>query len=132
MTAQRMMGIHSSAARLLPKPMLANAAKMTRMLIRRKKRASTWVDLSSRDRFRNCAKTGNSGISSSAEIVAADRLVERVHHPRYGGNARPAGRCADAFRLEERAEDRQRQIRMAGFDRPVEPIGKLALARQRA
>ena len=34
--------------------------------------------------------------------------------------------------LDEGAQDRQRQIRVAGFDRPVEPVGQLAFARQGA
>jgi hypothetical protein len=50
-----MMDIPSNAARLLPKPMLPNAAK-TRMIVRRQKRTSTWVDLSSRGKFGSCAK----------------------------------------------------------------------------
>jgi hypothetical protein len=56
MTAQRMIDIHSNVARPLPKPMLANAAKMTRMTIRRQKRTSTWVDFNSRCRIGCCAK----------------------------------------------------------------------------
>ena len=40
--------------------------------------------------------------------------------------------AADVLGLDERAQDRQRQIRVAGFDRSIEPVGKLALARQRA
>jgi hypothetical protein len=36
--------------------MLPNAAKTAKMLIRRQKRASTWIDLSSCGRFGSCAK----------------------------------------------------------------------------
>jgi hypothetical protein len=61
-----MMAIHNNAARLLPKPMLPNAAKMTRVLVRRQKRTSTWVDLNCRGRFGSCAKTRNSGNLSFA------------------------------------------------------------------
>ena len=57
MTPQKVMAIHSRAARLLLKPMLLNAAKAVRMPIRMQKRTSTWVDLSSRGRFGSCAKT---------------------------------------------------------------------------
>src|ERR1700737_2298108 len=156
MTALRMMDIDSNAARLLPKPMLPNAAKITRMLIRRQKRTSTWVDLSSRGRFGSCAKIRNSdggalrgpqgpnagmGLSRLRirsfvvlrEIVAADRLVERVRVARHNGDAAcPARRCTDALGIDERAQDRQRQIRVTGFDRSIEPVRELALARQRA
>ena len=55
-TAQMMIDIQSSAARPLPKLMLAKAAKMARMIIRRKKRTITWVDLISRDRSGSFAK----------------------------------------------------------------------------
>src|SRR5258705_2557512 len=91
MTALRIADIPSNAARLLPKPMLPNAAKTTRMIIRRQKRMSTWVDLSSRGRFGTCAKVRKLRrplVRGSAEIVAADRLVERVCVPR---DRRPAG-----------------------------------------
>src|ERR1700687_4109410 len=135
MTALRVMDIDSTAARLLPKPMLPNAAKIARTLIRRKKRTSTWVDLSSRGRFGSCAKTRNSDNRLFAvlrEIVAADRLVERACVARHHGDACPARRCIDALGVDERAQDGQRQIRVTGVDRLIEPIGKLALARQRA
>jgi hypothetical protein len=61
MTALRIVDIHSYAARLLPKPMLPNAAKTAKMLIRTQKRASTWVDPSSCGRFGGCAKFGTLG-----------------------------------------------------------------------
>ena len=48
MAALKMADIHNSAARLLPKPMLPNAAKITRMIIRRQNRMIIWVDRSSR------------------------------------------------------------------------------------
>jgi hypothetical protein len=41
MTPQKVMAIHSRAARLLLKPMLLNAAKAVRMPIRMQKRTST-------------------------------------------------------------------------------------------
>ena len=108
---------------------------MTRMLIRRKKRISTRVDLISRDRSGSCAKTPNSDASrfrGLVEIIAAYCLVRRAYAPRHGGDAGAARRRADALGLDERAQDRQRQIRVMGFDRLIEPFGKLALARQRA
>src|SRR3984893_8174341 len=135
MTALRMMDIDSNAARLLPKPMLPNAAKITRMLIRRQKRTSTWVDLSCRGKFGSCAKTRNSDnrpFAALREIVAADRLVERPWGARHHGAACPARWGIDALGVDERAQEGQRQIRVTGFDRLIEPIGKLALARQRA
>jgi hypothetical protein len=46
------------------KPMLLNAAKTTRMPIRRQKRTSTRVDLSCRGRFGSGAKTRNSEVGS--------------------------------------------------------------------
>jgi hypothetical protein len=129
-TAQRMIDIPSNAERPLPKPTLAKAAKITRMLVRRKKRMSTWVDLSSRDIFGspNTRNSGASSFAALAEIVAADRLVQRIQVARYYGHAWPARRSGDSLGLDERAEDRQRQIRMVAFNRPVEPVRKLALA----
>ena len=61
------------------------------------------------------------------EVVAADRLGQRIQVARYGGNAGPTCQCSDVLRLHERAEDRQRQVRVAAFDRAVEPVGKLPL-----
>jgi hypothetical protein len=61
MTALRIVDIHSNAAKLLPKPMLPKAAKIAKMLIRRQKRASTWIDLSSCGRSGSCAKFGTLG-----------------------------------------------------------------------
>src|SRR5258708_37496307 len=90
MTALRMIDIPNKAARLLPKPMLPNAAKITRMIVRRKKRATTWVGLNSRGRFGSCAKTRKfrrSFARALAEIVAADRLVEGGFVARRGGRA---------------------------------------------
>ncbi len=135
MTALRMIDIPNKAARLLPKPMLPNAAKITRMIVRRKKRATTWVGLNSRGRFGSCAKTRKfrrSFARGLAEIVAADGLVERVCVARHGGHAGDACRRSDALRVDERAQDRQRQIGVTGLDRSIEPIGQLAFARQSA
>src|ERR1700692_4457721 len=61
-TAQRTIDIHKSAPRPRAKPMLAKAAKVSRMLIRTKKRMSTWAGRSSRDRFGSWATTQNSGV----------------------------------------------------------------------
>src|SRR5258708_35745751 len=104
MTAQRMTDIDSNAARLLAKPMLPNQAKITRMLIRRQKRRSAWVDLSSRGRFGNCAKITPTLACSRLlrEIVAADRLVERVHVARYHRDACPSRRGIDALGVTAR------------------------------
>ena len=132
MTALRMIDIPNKAARLLPKPMLPNAAKITRMIVRRKKRATTWVGLNSRGRIGSCAKTRKfrrSFARGLAEIVAADGLVERVCVARHGGHAGDACRRSDALRVDERAQDRQRQIGVTGLDRSIEPIGQLAFAR---
>ena len=103
MTALRMVDIHSSAARLLPKPMLPNAANSVRMIIRRQKRASTWVDLSSCGRFGSCAKCQGltdtpcavpdrdaascdiGWFAPSGEIVGEHRLVERARGARHRG-----------------------------------------------
>src|SRR5258708_38731980 len=132
-TAPRMMDIHSNAAKLLPNPTLPNAAKITRMLIRRQKRNMTCVDLNSRGRFGSCANWKTPTIVRGlTEIVAADRLVERVRVAWHNGDACPARRRIDALGVDEGTQDRQRQIRVTGFDRSIEPIGKLALARQRA
>jgi hypothetical protein len=126
MTALRMVDIPSNAARLLPKPMLPNAAKTTRMIIRRQKRTSTWVDLSSRGRFGTCAKVRKLRrplVRGLAEIVAAHRLVERIHFVRHGGDAGPASGRSEALGVDECAQDRQRQIGVVGFDRSIEPVG---------
>src|SRR5206468_8437006 len=69
---------------------------------------------------------------ASGEIVAANRLVERVRILRYHRYAGPARRRADTAGLDERAQDRQRQIGVAAFDRLIEPFRQLALARERA
>src|ERR1700730_4439218 len=156
MTALRMVDIPSNVATLAPKPMLLNVAKRARMNIRRQKRAITWTDLSCRGRFGSCAKCqypdgcalrGPSGhgrrhrdaascdIGSFAvlpEVVGQDRLVKRARGARCRRDAGPARRRGNALGFYERAQDRQRQIRMTGLDRLIEPIGKLALARQRA
>src|SRR5450631_4148660 len=155
-TALRMVDIHSSAARLLPKPMLPNAANSVRMIIRRPKRAITWVDLSCCDRFGSCAmcqgpdgyalrgprdthrrhtdaaSRDNGSFAPSGEIVGEQRLVERARGARHHGDAGPARRRSHVLGVDERAQNCQRQIRMTGLDRLIEPIRKLALARQRA
>ena len=69
---------------------------------------------------------------SSTKVVAAGWLKERACIGRDAGNARPARRCGDALGFDERAQDRQRQIGVMAFDRPVEPIRQLALTRERA
>ena len=119
MTAQRTIDIHSSAARPLAKPTLANAAKTTRMLTRRQKRAKTRIELSPRDKFGSCAKAESSdagSIPALREIVAADRFVERIGVARHGWNAWAARRPRNTLRLDERTQDRQRQIRVACLD----------------
>src|SRR6266404_7055002 len=108
MTALRMMDIPSNAARLLPKPMLPSAAKITRMIIHRQKRTSIWVDLSSRGKFGSCAnvrKLRRPLVRGLAEIVAADRLVERVGVARHGGDAGAASGRSDALGVDECAQD---------------------------
>jgi hypothetical protein len=68
----------------------------------------------------------------SAEIVAADRLVERVHLARRCRHARSAFGWCDALGLDERAQDRQGQIRVPRLDVLIKPVWKLTFARQRA
>src|SRR5260221_13819322 len=135
MTALRMIDIPNKAARLLPKPMLPNAAKITRMIVRRRKRATTWVGLNSRGRFGSCAKTRKfrrSFARGLAEIVAADRLVERVCVARHGGHAGDACRRSDALRGDEPAQGRQRQIGVAGPHRSTQPNRQLPFTPQSA
>src|SRR5260221_9590782 len=131
MTALRMIDIPNKAARLLPKPMLPNAAKITRMIVRRRKRATTWVGLNSRGRFGSCAKTRKfrrSFARGLAEIVAADGLVERVCVARHGGHAGDACRRSDSLRVDESAQDRHRPIGGAGLDRSIEANAQLPFA----
>jgi len=96
---------------------------------------STWDGRSSRDRFGSWATTQNSGVGwfaaqpkLSQQTGSQSGLASRD----TAGNARAARRCRDALGLDERAQHRQRQIGVANLDRPVEPVGKLALARQGA
>ena len=131
MTALRTVDMHSNATRLLPKPMLPSVAKITRMIIRRPKRAITWVDRSCCDKFGNCAKISNSDGGSFAvlrEIVGQERIIKCARLARYDGDTCPARRRSDPLGLDEGAQDRQRQIGMVGFDRLIQPFGKLALA----
>src|SRR5216683_2523664 len=95
MTALRMVDMHNSAARLLPKPMPPNVAKRARMNIRRQKRAITWIDLSCRGRFGICAKFQN-----------PDGCALRG--PRHRRDAGPARRRGNALGFYERAQNRQR------------------------
>src|SRR6266705_2741375 len=74
----------------------------------------------------------SSTVRGLAEIVAVDRLVERASVARHGGHAGPACRQSGMPGIDEGAQDRQRQVCVAGFDRTIEPIGQLTLARQRA
>src|SRR5580704_6791690 len=67
----------------------------------------------------------------SGKIVAAEGRVEQVCGARNVRNARSGRRCTDALRADEGAEYRERKLRVAEFNRLIEPIGKLALARQR-
>jgi len=125
MTAARMADIHSNAARLLAKPMLPSVAKTTRMIIRRPKRNITWIDFDSRERWGDCATTGKPAALS--EIVGQNRVVERICLTRHEGNAGPARWCMGEPRIDEGAQDRQRQIRVMGLDRLIQPFRKLAL-----
>src|SRR5258706_16375722 len=117
MTALRMIDIPNKAARLLPKPMLPNAAKITRMIVRRKKRATTWVGLNSRGRFGSCAKTRKfrrSFARGLAEIVAADGLGERVCVARHGGPAWDGCWRSGGLGVDRRAQHCPPQIRRTG------------------
>src|ERR1700693_1541300 len=132
-TALRMVDIHNSAVRLRPKPMLPKAAKITRTITRKQKRAITSVvlrrvDVSSRVKSGISAKLG----IPLCEIVAANRLVERMRLAGGRGCACPDRRRTGTLRIDERHQDRKRQIRMVGFNRLIDPFGKFALARQRA
>ena len=68
----------------------------------------------------------------SEKIVERHRLVEIPHALAHRRNTAPLRRLADPLRLDERAEDGEREICMPGFDGLIEPIRQLALARQRA
>src|ERR1700676_881130 len=132
-TTLRMADIHNSAVRLRPKPMLPKAAKITRTITGRQKRAITsavlsWVDFSSRVKSGSRAKLR----IPLREIVAADPLVERIRIAGRRGHACPDRRRTGTLRIDERHQDRKRQIRVAGLDRLIDPFGKFALARQRA
>ncbi len=130
--------------RLLPKPMLAKLAKMTRMIIRRKKRTTTWVDRSSRGRLGKLRQGWKLHKARNSEVVRRSFAASRRNY-----RSRPAyRRCwRRAARWERwsardgalvrwastiRAQNSQRQIRVPGFDRLVEPFGKFAFAGQRA
>src|SRR6266403_896671 len=65
------------------------------------------------------------------EIVAADRLVERARVARHNGDACPASGRTDALRIDERAQDRQRQIGVTGFNQSFEPRRLLGLSDRR-
>jgi hypothetical protein len=66
------------------------------------------------------------------EVVAAERHAERLRAAKRWD----AGGCgrddADALHLDERAQNREREIRVTSFDRLINPIRKFALARQSA
>src|SRR5258706_15184949 len=66
------------------------------------------------------------------EVMGTDRLVKWIQVARYNGNAGPALGRTDALCVDVCAQDRQRQIGVMTFDRSIEPVGQLALARQRA
>src|SRR5215831_1756740 len=134
MTTQSTMDIHNSVARLLAKPMLPNAAKANRIVRRRQNRASTalapgCVGPSGRSARRRCSTSYRMCL---AEIVAADRFIERVRKPPHRGDAGSAQRRADALCLDEGREDRKREVCMTCLDRLIEPVRQLAFARQRA
>ena len=77
--------------------------------------------------FRKILKLGHL-MSRLREIVAVHRLVERIRRTRHGGHAGPAWQRGLAPRVDECAQDRQRQIGVMAFDRSiVEPVGKFAL-----
>ena len=106
--------------------------------MRRPKRISTWADFSSRGRSRNAAlKQVARAAERSVAVLARNCRCTPARRARSAsrgtvGNAGPARRRADALGLDERAQDRQRQIGVAGLDRLIEPVRQLALARQRA
>src|SRR5262249_42205988 len=70
--------------------------------------------------------------ASLTEIVAANGFIQVASVSADRGNAGPAFRRADTLGFDESTEDRERQVCMPRLDALIEPIGKLALARQRA
>jgi hypothetical protein len=66
------------------------------------------------------------------EIIAAKRFIESARFALNDGDAGSGRRGADALDIDKRAQDGQRQVRMMGFDRLIEPFRKLALTGQRA
>jgi hypothetical protein len=60
---------------------------------------------------------------ASGETIAVHRLIPCRRWLRRGRNAGPGGRCANVLGFNERAQDRQRQVGVTGFDRLVEPVG---------
>ena len=128
----RIVDIASSAARLRLKPTPPKAEKATRMVIRTAKRSSTWLNRTSCgvvELGHDCENVGSGGSCfnpSSIGSVARGRAgVPRVWNagPAFGGAAAP--------RFDERAQDRKRKLGMTRLGRLVEPVGQLALARDR-
>ena len=76
--------------------------------------------------------SGSLEVAGSREIVAADRFIREICVLRHGWNAGPARRRSDALRFHKCTQHRQRQIGVAGFDRLIQPVRQVALARQRA
>src|ERR1700722_12042853 len=112
-TALKMTDIQSNTVKLRSKPTAPNPAKTTRTAVRRMKRTRTWIDPGRCGRFGNWAKGRNSGkcaFAGLAEIVAADRLIERTGVARYAGNAGPALGRREILRFNERSQKRQGQI----------------------
>src|SRR6266566_3429046 len=126
-----MIDIQSSVARLLAKPMLPKAAKQARMTKANEDPAGVQLSRQiwklSQDR-----KTPAIVVVGSTEMIAGDWLIERVGFTRRRGNARAARRRCNALRLNERAQDGHRQVRVSGLDGSIEPIGQFSFARQRA
>ena len=65
---------------------------------------------------------------ASGEVVAEHRLIPCRRCLRRGRNAGLARGCADALGLDERAQERQRQVGMPGLDGLIQPVRQFALA----
>ena len=77
---------------------------------------------------RQDSNSHTSWFSALREIIAAERNAKKVRLARHGRNACPIRRHTGAPGVDERSQNRQRQIRIMRFDRLIEPFGKLALA----
>jgi hypothetical protein len=83
--------------------------------------------------LRQIRKTLTDEIAAAAgqilrELSLQRRFVERALVALDDWDAGPDRWRADALGFDECAQDRQRKIRVTGFDRLIEPFGQFALA----